>query len=217
MSLICDCPLGAAIGDIPISACPETIGQIQKVVFQRVYSSGATKNTLNASTANPNVLATWTPLLAAVDGTKVVQSPYLQNPVFTPGGKKAYGENSNETLGGTGVLIGRDPTQFTANLLNCSQGTVKALKDYQCETIGVYLIDDNGRIGLLADDRDTPTEYYPIPIHMLFIGDKNPGGFDQPGMNAIEWKFYPNWSDNLVWVEPTDFNALSDLVTPEGS
>jgi hypothetical protein len=82
-----------------------------------------------------------------------------------------------------------------------------------CEEVGLYLINENGVIWLLAD-ATTPTEYYPVPIHTFFVGDKTPGGLDSPDMNVMSWYFAPNWSDRLVPVVPTDFNALTDLLTP---
>ena len=70
-----------------------------------------------------------------------------------------------------------------------------------------YLIDENGHIGAHEVDGG----YAPIPIGKLFIGDKKLGGFEEPDSNTIEWSFFPNWSDKLVKVEPTDYNPLTDL------
>lgn len=209
MGLFCNCPVAAAISDVPIDNCPESMGQIQKAVLQRVFSTGTTKNTI----ADPTLLASWTPLLAAGDGTKTVQTPYLQAPTTEPGAARTYG-GGNETLGGIEIIIGREPTAFTANILRSKQNTIKALKDYQCEEAGVYLIDEYGRIGCLADDPENPTTYYPIPVAGFFVGDKTLGGLEAPDMNGIQWKFFPNWSDNFVIVTPSDFNALTDLATP---
>ncbi len=78
----------------------------------------------------------------------------------------------------------------------------------------MYLNDEYGRIIALADDVVTPTEIYPIPIASLFVGDKMLGGLEDVDKNTISWKFFPNWSDKLVIITPTDFNALTDLVTP---
>lgn len=213
MGLLCNCPAAAAIGDVPISECPEEFGQIQKVVFQRVFSTGTTKNAFVIATNAPDVLASWTPLLAAADGTKVVQSPFIQAPTNEAGAARTYG-GGNETLGGIELVIGREPSTFTANILRSNQETIKALKEYQCENVGIYLIDEYGRIGMIADDVTTPTEYYPIPISGLFVGDKVLGGLESPDMNVVSWSFYPNWSDNLKIITPTDFNALTDLATP---
>ena len=213
MSLICNCPVGASITDIPLNACPEAVGQIQKVILQRIYSTGATRNSIT----NPLVKASWTPLLAAVDGTKVVQSPYISAPTTEAGAAKVYGGGDNTTLGGVEIVLGRNPTTFTGSILHSTQDTIKALKSYECEAVGVWLVNENGKIICLVDNRETPTKYYPIPVKSFFVGDKTLGGLDSVDMNAISWKFLPNWSDDLVILTPTDFNALTDLITPEGS
>lgn len=213
MSLLCNCPAGAALASVPLNDCPESFGQVQKVIFQRIFSTGSTKNSFAVPTADPKLKATWTPLLAAADGTKVVQSPYIQAPTTEPGAARTYG-GGNETLGGVELIIGREPTSFTGNIVRTTQDTIEALKGYQCENVGVFLVDEFGRIGALVDNRATPTKYFPIPIQGLFVGDKSLGGLEAPDMNAISWKFFPNWSDKLVILTPTDFNALTDLATP---
>ena len=83
-----------------------------------------------------------------------------------------------------------------------------------CENVGVYLVDENGNIGCLVDDMDSPTKYMPIPIGKLFVGDKKLGGFEEPDSNSIEWAFSPNWSDKFYIVkrDTLDFNPLTDWV-----
>lgn len=212
MGLLINCPNSASINDVPLNECYETLGQVQKVVFQRLYS-GTTRNAISAGATPITTLAAWTPLLAAADSTKVVQSPYIQAPETEPGAAINYG-GGNETLGGIEITVGTEPTAFTGNILRSTQDTIKALKAYMGENLGVYLIDEHGRIACIADDYDTPTEYYPIPIRNLFIGDKKLGGLEGVDLNEIMWKFFPNWSDDLQITVPTDFNALTDLVTP---
>ena len=213
MGILCNCPAGASLNDVPISECPESFGQVQKVIFQRIYSTGSTKNSFAVPTADPKLKASWTPLLVAADGTKVVQSPYIQAPTTEAGAARTYG-GGNETLGGAEIILGREATSFTGNILRTSQATIAALKNFQCENVGVYLVDEFGRIGALADNATTPTKYFPIPIQGLFVGDKTLGGLEAPDMNVISWKFFPNWSDLLKTITPTDFNALTDLATP---
>lgn len=216
MGLVCDCPLAASLPSVPLSDCPESFGQIQKVIFQRIESATGVKNEF-PTTGGKEITkkASWTPLLTASDGTKVVPSPYITNPTTEPGAARTYG-GGNETLGGIEINIGREPTTFTGTLLQEHSETIKALKQLQCEgALGVYLIDENGEIGALADDPADPTKYRPIPIYGLFIGDRTLGGLEAPDSNSIEWKFVPNWSDNLVRVKPEDFNALTDLKATE--
>lgn len=209
MGLNCGCPAGAHIPDLDIAECKESLGQIQKVAFQRIYKTSGVKNTI----ADPTKKASFTSLFSAADGSKMTISPYIQGPTTEPGAARTFG-GGNQTLGGIEITIGREPTTFSGVIYQESQKTIAQLKQYQCENVGVYLIDENGNIGCLADDVDNPKAYSPIPIGKLFIGDKKLGGFEEPDSNAIEWSFFPNWSDDLVIVkrETLDFNPLTDWV-----
>lgn len=209
MGILTECPRGASIENVPISDCPENFGQVQKLVLQRVFESAGVKNSI----ADPTLLASWTPLLAAVDSTKVVQTPFIAAPVSEAGAEKTYG-GGNETPNGIPIVIGSEPSTFTANILRAKQTTIKALKTYMGDYVGVYLVNEFGQIGCLADDPETPTAYLPIPIDSLFVGDKKLGGFDELDMNMIKFMLRPNITDNFVVVTPTDFNALTDLITP---
>jgi hypothetical protein len=213
MALLCACPAAAAIPDIELEDCKESIGQIQKILFQRVYSAAGTLNSFTIASANPNLLASWTPKLAASNGTKVVQTPFLSGPTTEPGAARKYG-GGNATLGGIEIIVGREPTTFTAMFLETSQISIKDMKAFMCENVGVFFIDEFGRIIGKSDDIDTPTIVYPIPINGLFIGDKKFGGLEEPDSNTLEFGLYPNWSDDLYVITPTDFDALTELVTP---
>lgn len=198
--------------DIPVSNCPESFGQIQKVAFQRLYKSPGEKNSFKTD-AGIEKKASWTPLLSADDDTKIVISPYIQAPTAEAGAARTFG-GGNETLGGVEEIVGREPTPFTGVMRKLSQKIIKALKELQCESwgdnLGVYLFDENGAIGAIQDAK-TATTHYPIPIRSLFIGDKTLGGYEAPDSNNIQWAFLPNWSDDLAIIVPEDFNPLTDL------
>lgn len=213
MGLNCGCPIGAHLTDLTIADCKESLGQVQKVIFQRVYKSEGVKNAADITTK-----ATITTFFSAKDSTKMIISPYIQNPTTEPGAARTFG-GGNQTLGGVEIIIGREPTNFTGIMYQESQRTIATLKDYMCEDIGVYLIDENGNIGCIADDPASPTKYLPIPIGKLFVGDKNLGGFEEPDSNTIEWSFFPNWSDDLVIIKQSelDYNPLTDLANAKSS
>lgn len=208
----CPCPANAALSTIPAQGCAESFGQIQKVAFQRLQSSGV-KNSFTSSAAI-GLLASWTAKMSAADSTKIVISPYIQAPTVEPGAARTFG-GGNETLGGVETVIGREPTPFTGVIRAVSQSVIKVMKELQCEAsadnLGVYLFDENGNICCLQD-QTTQTTFYPIPIRSLFVGDKSFGGLEAPDSNAIQWSFLPNYSDDLAIVTPTDFNPLTDLV-----
>lgn len=198
--------------DIPVSNCPESFGQIQKVAFQRLYKSTGEKNSFTTD-AGIEKKASWTPLLSANDDTKIVISPYIQAPTAEAGAPRTFG-GGNETLGGVEEIVGRELTPFTGVMRKLPQKIIKALKELQCESwgdnLGVYLFDENGAIGAIQDPV-TATTHYPIPIRSLFIGDKTLGGYEAPDSNNIQWAFLPNWSDDLAIIAPEDFNPLTDL------
>ena len=43
MGLNCGCPVGAHIADLDIKECKESMGQVQKVAFQRIYKTSYSK------------------------------------------------------------------------------------------------------------------------------------------------------------------------------
>ena len=209
---LCTCPAAAALTEIPSAGCPESFGQIQKIAFQRLRKADGTKNSFT-STASILLKASWTARMAANDGTKIVLSPYVQAPTNEAGSPRTFG-GGNETLGGVEIIIGREPTTFSAVIRSVQQSVIKAMKDLQCEAqadnLGVYLIDENGAVECVKDESAANT-FYPIPIRSLFVGDKSHGGLEAPDSNAIQFAFLPNYSDNLSIQVPTDFNPLTDL------
>lgn len=208
MGLNCGCPQASALPHVEISACSESIGQVQKIIFQRMFASVGVKNTVT----NPELKASWVALASAVGATKTVITPYVQNPSTEPGAARKFG-GGNATVNGQEIIIGREQTPFTASMYNVKQLTIAQLKQFMCEEeIGVYLLDEFGRIiGDNSGTVETPV-LSPLQIRGLFIGDKKLGGLEEPDANMIEWSFTPNWSDGIYIVTPTDFNPVSDLV-----
>lgn len=212
MSLVCQCPAAASLTTIPNVACAENFGQIQKVAFQRLVKADGTKNSFT-STASILLKASWTALLAAADGSKVVISPYINAPA-DGGGDARMSSGGNDDLGGVPEVLGGEPVQFTGQIRAVSQSVIKVMKALQCEAnagnLGVFLFDENGNIEAIKGE--TAGTYYPIPIRALFIGSKVHGNYDAKDSNAISWYYPDNYSDDLAIVVPTDFNPLTDLV-----
>ena len=47
MGLNCGCPAGKHLNDLEIAECKESFGQIQKVIFARIFSSTGVKNKIH--------------------------------------------------------------------------------------------------------------------------------------------------------------------------
>ena len=62
----CNCPLPTALEDIGAQGCPFNLGQLQRVIITRASNSTFP---VTIASADPAVLATWTPLLSASDDT----------------------------------------------------------------------------------------------------------------------------------------------------
>lgn len=195
--MICKCPLGTALPDIPKFTCGESFGQIQKLAFQRLRGTAGTANKFTAEKPIAKK-ASWDALLTAMDDTKIVVTPFLNAPTAEAGAARTFG-GGNDSLGGIEEVVGSEPTPFTAVFRRLPQNIVKAMKGLVCESqahnLGVYLIDENGAVGALSGE--TEGDYMPVPVESLFIGDKTLGGFDAPDSNAIQFSFRPNWSDDL--------------------
>ena len=211
---LCSCPANTALTTIPAAGCPVNFGQIQKIAFQRLKKADGTENKFTTSN-DIKLKASWTALMAAADGSKVVISPYVQAPTSEPGDARTFG-GGNDTLGGVEIVIGRNPTPFSAVIRSIDQSIIKAMKTLQCEAsgdnLGVFLFDENGAIEAIKGGTDLAPTYAPIPIRALFIGDKGHGGLEAPDHNPISFSFMPKYSDDLGIVKPTDFNPLTDLV-----
>lgn len=208
--LLCACPAPTEITDIPASDCLESLGQVQRVGFQRTLD-GTTLNEITIGVNDPALLATWTTLKAAADDTKVQFTPKFANPVNEAGAIREFG-TGNQVLDGIPINIGRDRSPFTAEFYNIKQAIITALKDYECEPeLAVFLITENKKIWGLADDVASPTTFRGIPIYQFFVSDKQLGGYEEPDRNFIQWSFTANWSDNLYAVTPSDFDPLLEL------
>ena len=203
---MCSCPAGAALPAVPNASCPQDFGQVQKIIFQRIFKTAGTKNSFT-QTASIKQLSSWTALFSASDGTKCVITPYVEAPTSDGGDAITFG-GGNDTVGGTTKVIGRNPVNMSFVMRQMTQDVIKALKGLQCEDeLGVYLVNGDGQILALSS---ADNEYTPIPIRSLFISDLKLMGLDNPDENSLSFSFLPNWSDDAKVVTP-DFNPLTDL------
>ena len=203
---MCSCPAGAALPAVPNASCPQDFGQVQKIIFQRIFKTAGTKNSFTSS-SDIKQLSSWTALFSASDGTKCVITPYVEAPTSDGGDAITFG-GGNDTVGGTTKVIGRNPVNMSFVMRQMTQDVIKALKGLQCEDeLGVYLVNGDGQI-LAVSTKDN--EYTPIPIRSLFISDLKLMGLDNPDENALSFSFLPNWSDDVKVVTP-GFNPLTDL------
>jgi hypothetical protein len=209
--MICNCPLGTALPDINLQDCPSEFGQLQKLVVMRVKKADGSLNEIE----NPEVIASWTTAKTAVDDTKVVVLPMVHNPSVTPGDSKIFGENSNETPDGAGIVMGENPTTLAGNFAQQPMNVIQQIKALECEKIGVFMINAAGQIfgkkGTETEGETPSTALKPIPIKAFFVKAPELGNSENPMKSDFQCKMDWDWYHDTMTVTPTDFDALLEL------
>ena len=210
------CPAAATLPDTIAESCAQNFGQIQKIIFQRLYD-GSTRNKFTASgesetpAGDATLFATWSAEKAATktvgsstepNGARITVTPFIEAPADDGGDARTYGDGSNDTLNGAGIIIGSNPVNFTCRLNGKKQDIVANLQKLMCEALsnnlGVYLVNENGNIeGIAEPGTGTAVDWYPIPIQKLFVSDKLHGNWDGPDYNNLSFSFAPGYSDKL--------------------
>lgn len=206
MSLLVTCPAGASIGGIIIDNCPSNVGQIQKFIFQRIYETGSTLNSIAA--ADAPIEGTWTPFFTAVDGTKMQISPFISAPENELGAAITYG-GGNDTVNGALMTMGYESSKFTCKLLAAHAKTAESMKALQGEVMGIYIVNEHSRIWADSDDATTPTLYYPIEITDFTVSDRKLGGKNEPDYYMVTFNLPPNWANKLNEIIPVSFDPLT--------
>lgn len=206
MSLLVTCPVGASIGGIIIDDCPSNVGQIQKLIFQRIYETGSTLNSIAA--ADAPIEGTWTPNFTASDGTKMQISPFISAPENELGAAITYG-GGNDTKNGELITMGYESSKFTCKILAAHSKTAESMKALVGETMGVYFVNEHSRIWGDSDDATTPTLYYPIEITDFTVSDRKLGGRLEPDYYLVTFNLPPNWANKLNEIIPVGFDPLT--------
>ena len=198
----CSCPLPAALTTIPPFSCGEDLGQIQKLVVQRFG------NPFDDLT-KPTLIANWTTLKTATDGTKVVTTPYVENFVIAQGAAITEGGNDNTTIDGIPIVVGAEAPVATGVFASLPSATLKALQTLNCEgNLSVYLINNSGRI---IGYSPNGTKFEGFPIQSFFVGDSGNDGLNTRDKSPVQFGLKAGWRTEAVFVTPADFSALFDL------
>lgn len=200
------CPLPTALTTIAAAGCPERFGQIQKFAFQRLQT------TPSFTPTSILLQATWTPLLAATDSTKVVISPFLNNVIINSGDALTEGGNDNTTLNGIARLLGLGYATVTAELRNVPSTLATALRALTVESaqngytnLWCYMF--NGEQKIIADKIGSTNPGF--PVYNLVVTDVHSEGFNKDNIFKVSFSMAPGWSENFTIYKPTTWNPLT--------
>ena len=200
----CECPLPAAIGDLSQVACGENIGQIVKIAFQRRQAAAPFPGFAGA-VGDADLQASWDVFKAAVDGTKIQTTPFMENVVIPAVEAITEGGDDNTTLDGQVIVVGASTISVTGTFRSLPAANLRELKQYACEgDLSVYLINEFGKIvGQSPDD----VSFQGIPIKEFFVGDGGNEGKNTQDKTNFRFNMNYGWRDYLKIVTPTDFNG----------
>lgn len=207
---ICACPAPAALTTILKLTCKESLGQIQRFLIQR--AGHVFDGTVNAITA----IASWTPLFAAADSTKVVSTPYVENVVIPRTEAATEGGGDNTTIDGIEIIVGANAVRMLGQIAETPSAILKQLRKLMCEPDLVwYGINQFGAI--IAKDL-TPAEALPadkqytgLPLQSLFVSDSDNNGLNTRDKADFSFGLPYGWRDDIAVITPADFNAKTAL------
>lgn len=203
------CPAPTALAATPDITCPVRIGQIQKIGFRRITGKTALTPT------NILLLATFTPLLSAADGTKLLISPYLNDVIIPQTAELEQGGNDNTTLNGIPELRGIGVVKCTAKLYNVPSSTAAALRALASESalapgftnLEALLYNKNGLV--VVDKPTSAAVVQGFKVYNFVVSDVGSAGFLSNNIFNISWYFEGLWSNGFQIYTPTDYNPLT--------
>lgn len=201
MSTLCDCPNPVTLDTITDFDCPIDFKEVSKLIIsrQRVFQSATQPPTVVLL----NTLSEWTATLAAVDDTKTLVSPVIDDFEAAPG------DPVTEELTIRTVVTGLDDTIITGFLAGAPGATIASWKKLTCEKIlYVMLVTNDGAI--IHALNGTEPEGFKVSNNSFFMQDtelikrtinKNRFGF----------MFEAGWSDTATKTAITGFDALTEI------
>lgn len=199
---LCSCPNAATLETIADYDCPIDFSEIAKLIFCR-------KKPFQKTAAPPLLevdiitLAEWVDTLAAVDDTKSLVTPIVDDIENEPGAP------ITEELTTRNVVTGFEPTVFTGFIAGAPQPTVESFKKLTCEkTLYVYFVDSDGNI--IYNLNGTEPEGFKLSNNSFFVQDLELKK-RAINKNRLGFQLEPGWSNKAKKATPADFDALTDL------
>lgn len=203
----CLCPAPTALTTVPNQDCPQNIGQIQKVIFQR---PGFVFNTTGGSPKPIDTLSSWTPLFTAADGTKVVVTPFLDGGAeITAAEAITEGGGDNTTLDGLEFVIGENNPVFTGTFRNLKAAIIAAIRKLRCEKLVAFFINEFDQI--ICKTTDANVTNIGIPIFALYMGTPANAGKNQDEKTMLRFGLLAEWRSTMSIITPTTFSPKNDL------
>lgn len=209
------CPKPTSLTAISAVECPVDFGQIVKIYLQRQQDT-TTTYPFNTTNGEITAKASWDTFIAAVDDTKIVETPTLSNPVLNSSEGAFEGGDDNTTPYGLRIYKGENTTTFEAAFRSLNADVIAELRALSQETLPqlagtltAYFVLADGRI--LARKGSTATDHEGIPIYSWRVGSVGSEGYKADNMNPLSFDLREGWDEDFDVVTGLDFDPAARL------
>ena len=108
------CPAPTALTEITKPSCPTKFGQMQRMAIRMI----PTEDLVFTDEAEFVESANWAALIAAVDATKIILTPYISGMVIPPGAVVKEEGGNNNTINGIPIIQGLGNILVSGKLIN---------------------------------------------------------------------------------------------------
>ncbi len=197
------CPKPASLTAIPAQTCPFRMDQIVRMAFGRRPVPPF------ATDAAFKLLATWTPLIAALDDTKIVISPLFAGFVIPSSEGVFTGGGDNTTFNGIRVYHGENFVTVTGNFTNVSPEVYDALALLSQESLASSVgVTNLGFIPFNKNGYGFPKALDFIPMYNWRVGSRGSEGLNADDIVPFSFDLLPDWATGLTSIKPS-FDPLT--------
>ena len=188
--------------------CPQRFGQITKIVLgYRQTANRFTATTILDQTA-------WQGFLDETDATRLTISEAIGSFTFPAIEPVTFGENSNETPGGKGIITGFNTQRVTGVFLDMPVSIAKQYREFtassQVGMLEAFFLTETGQI--IADKKGANP--VGIKIYNWVVSPVTSDGVNAPNKHTFYFSLDGNWDNNIEVYTPVTFNPLDLLATP---
>lgn len=192
-----------------LNTCPFEVPKSGKLIFEK-RSTATAKLIATTGTGSVALLATWTPLLTAVDETKVIASAKITNVTLPSTEVPKTDSGSSNGVQRTRLVV--PAVTFSARMFGVTPAFVKELKELSQFSygmmndtdLGVYILDEKNNIYCLKSS----TAATSIPIWNLEFSSLSIEEGEDFASYMVKFDLAHGWDENLEKVA-TAYNMTS--------
>lgn len=192
-----------------LNTCPFEVPKSGKLIFEK-RSAATAKLIATTGTGSVALLATWTPLLTAVDETKVIASAKITNVTLPSTEVPKTDSGSSNGVQRTRLVV--PAVTFSARMFGVTPAFVKELKELSQFSygmmndtdLGVYILDEKNNIYCLKSS----TAATSIPIWNLEFSSLSIEEGEDFASYMVKFDLAHGWDENLEKVA-TAYNMTS--------